>query len=112
VSAKEAQARIKINKLLEEAGVKEIHPTFLYRILKSEVLIEKYKTLGNGSIKRRKSISFDKFSAISIPIPPNSIQQKVVEHSDAVLDLERAVVAARAQLSNEIENTLHMVGLV
>jgi type I restriction enzyme M protein len=94
-----------------KAGMELIHPSFLYRILKSEALITKYKTLGSGSIKRRKSISFDKFGAISIPIPPSTIQKRIVDYSDMVLKLERDVVAARVQLADEIESTLRMVGL-
>ena len=94
-----------------KVGEDIIHPSFLYRILKSEALVEKYRTLGNGSIKRRKSISFNKFGAISIPIPPRPIQGKVVEHADAVRDLESSLVARRAQLEKEIESTLRIVGL-
>ena len=96
--------RLKVDK-------KVIHPAFLYRILKSQALIEKYRNLGSGSIKRRKSISFEKFSSISIPIPPSRIQIKVVKHADAVLNLERSLDSARARLADEIQTTLHMVGL-
>ena len=39
----------------------DIHPAFLYHILKSAPLVEKYRNFGKGSIKRRKSVSFEKF---------------------------------------------------
>ena len=88
-----------------------VHPSFLYRILKSAVLMEKYRTLGKGSVKRRKSVSFTTFASISIPIPPPRIQQKVVGHIEAVQDLEERLEGARGQLADEIESTLRLVGL-
>ncbi|RWP02989.1 MAG: restriction endonuclease subunit M/S [Mesorhizobium sp.] len=92
-----------------KVGSEIIDPVFLYRILKSEILIEKYKTLGNGSVKRRKSISFEKFAAISIPVPPSSVQREVIEQSDEILKLEQTLSAARDRLLNEVENILHVV---
>lgn len=43
-----------------------IYPDFLFRVLKSAAFMEKYRTLGKGSIKRRKSVSFEKFANIFI----------------------------------------------
>ncbi|MEQ1529207.1 MAG: N-6 DNA methylase [Methylococcales bacterium] len=88
-----------------------IHPAFLYRILKSSAFIKKYKNIGKGSVKRRKSVSFETFAEISIPIPPKPIQKKVVELIDAVQDYEHRLDIARTQLADEIENTLRLVGL-
>jgi len=89
-----------------------IHPLFLFRILKSPIFIKKYRNLGKGSIKRRKSVSFEKFSEISIPVPPKPIQQKVVERIKSVQDYELHLETARLQLADEIKNTLKLVGLV
>jgi type I restriction-modification system DNA methylase subunit len=88
-----------------------VHPSFLFWILKAPALMEKYRTLGKGSVKRRKSVSFTTFAAISIPIPPQGIQQKVVEHIETVQALEGRLETAREQLTNEIESTLRLVGL-
>ncbi len=92
-------------------GEDVVHPAFLYMVLKSTTFIEKYRTMGKGSIKRRKSISFEKFAAVNIPVPPIAIQERVVEYIRTVQDLEHRLNAARAQLASEIENTLKPVGL-
>jgi type I restriction-modification system DNA methylase subunit len=88
-----------------------VHPSFLFWILKASVLMEKYRTLGRGSVKRRKSVSFTTFASISVPIPPQRIQQKVVEHIETVQDLEGRLETARQELADEIESTLRLVGL-
>jgi len=95
---------------LKETGV-EVHPAFLYHMLKSAPLIEKYRNFGKGSIKRRKSVSFDKFGSIAVPIPPNSIQRKLVAHIEGVQDLESRLEAARTDLAIELEKMLNLVGL-
>jgi type I restriction-modification system DNA methylase subunit len=92
-------------------GQAEINPAFLYHILKSAPLVEKYKNFGKGSIKRRKSVSFEKFGSISIPIPPAAIQQRLVDHIIGVQDLESRLESARSDLANELERTLDLVGL-
>jgi type I restriction-modification system DNA methylase subunit len=89
----------------------DVHPAFLYHILKSAPLVEKYRNFGKRSIKRRKSVSFDKFGSISVPIPPPSIQRRLVAHIEGVQDLESRLDAARAELANELEKTLSLVGL-
>jgi len=88
-----------------------VHPAFLFRVLKSAAFMEKYRTLGKGSIKRRKSVAFEKFAAVPVPIPPEPIQRKVVDHIRAVQDLEARLETARGYLATEIERTLKLVGL-
>lgn len=89
----------------------DVHPAFLYHILKSAPLVEKYRNFGKGSIKRRKSVSFEKFGSISVPIPPPSIQRRLVAHIEGVQELESRLEAARAELACELERTLNLVGL-
>ena len=94
-----------------KVGESVINPAFLFRILKSPAFIEKYRTLGKGSIKRRKSIAFEKFAAISIPVPPRDIQRKVVEQIKVVQDLEHRLDEAQTKLLSIVEQTLKLVGL-
>jgi type I restriction-modification system DNA methylase subunit len=89
----------------------DVHPAFLYHILKSVPLVEKYRNFGKGSIKRRKSVSFEKFGSISIPIPPPSIQRRLVAHIEGVQELESRLEDARVELACELERTLNLVGL-
>ena len=94
-----------------KVGENIIHPAFLFRILKSPAFIQKYRNLGKGSVKRRKSIAFEKFAAISVPIPSRDVQLKVVEQIEVVQDLERQLSAAQAELIGIVERTLKLVGL-
>ena len=89
----------------------KVHPSFLYHILKSAPLVEKYRNFGKGSIKRRKSVSFEKFGSISVPIPPPAIQRRLVAHIEGVQALESSLEAARGELACELERTLNLVGL-
>ena len=89
----------------------DVHPAFLYHILKSAPLIEKYRNFGKGSIKRRKSVSFDKFGSISVPIPPPSVQRRLVVHIEDVQKIKSHLDDALAELENELERTLKLVGL-
>jgi len=89
----------------------EVRSEFLFRILKSPTFVEKYKNLGKGSIKRRKSVAFDKFGSISVPLPPDDVQLKVVSQARAVLELEIELEDSRAKLADEIEHMLKLAGL-
>lgn len=90
---------------------KIVRAEFLYHILKSPVLIEKYKTLGRGSVKRRKSISFDKFGGITIPIPPMKVQERVIKQIEAVRSLEAQLEQGYKKLGADMGEILRLVGL-
>lgn len=94
-----------------KAGSEVVDPAFLYAILKSAALMNKYRNIGKGSIKRRKSIAFEKFLSITVPIPPPKLQQKVVLQMKAVNDLEVKLVSSRELLAEIISETLQKVGL-
>jgi type I restriction enzyme S subunit len=57
----------------------KVDRNFLYMVLKSHDFINIYKTIGLGSIDRRRSVSYEKFSKIPIVLPPLNEQQKVTE---------------------------------
>jgi type I restriction enzyme M protein len=94
-----------------KASEKRVHPLFLYRLLKSSDLMSKYKSIGKGSVKRRKSVSFKEFSSIVIPVPPESLQKTIVDHAHGVRKLERQLEVAKARLDEELSSTLRLVGL-
>jgi type I restriction enzyme S subunit len=60
-------------------------------MLRSPRLIELYGTLGDGSVHRRRSISFDRFSRIEVPLPPLDEQQRIA----AILDKADALCRKR-----------------
>jgi type I restriction-modification system DNA methylase subunit len=89
----------------------KVDPAFLYHILKSAPLVQKYRNFGKGSIKRRKSVSFEKFGSIALPIPPPAIQRRLVLHIRGVREIESRLETARSELAQELEGMLKLVGL-
>lgn len=57
----------------------KIDPKFLLLLMKTELYIQKYSFLGQGSIKRRTAVTFERLSRLSIHIPPISQQQEIVK---------------------------------
>ena len=50
---------------------------FLYLLLRSNFYLEIYKSIGEGSINRRKSITFTNLSRLNVALPPLQEQQKI-----------------------------------
>lgn len=61
-----------------------IDTKYLFNLLKSHELMSIYKNLGEGSVDRRKSISFENFSSIEIIIPPLREQQEITKVIEVV----------------------------
>ena len=68
---------------------------FLYNLLKTKKYITLYNKLSEGSINRRASVSFKKFSKIKVILPPIIEQRKIATILSTVDDL--------------IENTDHLI---
>lgn len=72
---------------------------FLYLLLKSDMLFQAYKALGEGSINRRKSISFEKLSLLKIAMPNLQEQQKIAfifsKVDELIQNLEQIIVQTR-----------------
>ncbi len=56
-----------------------INSDFLIRLLKSDLYIQKYSTLGQGSIDRRMSIPFSTLAELEIVYPPAVEQERIAE---------------------------------
>ena len=63
---------------LSWTGVDAI-PEYLEILLKSKVAIDKYLSNSQGSLNRRRSLSFQRFSSIEFALPPISEQLALVE---------------------------------
>ena len=57
----------------------KVFPKYLLLLLKSEKYIKKYSQIGQGSINRRMSVSYNDFSNLMIPLPSIIEQKKIVE---------------------------------
>ena len=90
-------------------GVK-ILPEFIYQMIKSDSVLSRFRDSGNGSIKRRKSVSFLSFESIDIVLPPLDEQQKIASIYQSIRTLEESltnerlkVVAATASIFDRIK---------
>jgi len=88
----------------------EVDPVFLLLVLKSQSLIERYKNLGKGSVKRRKSISFEKFASIRIPRPPSDAQKELAAKAYRLYTLQDQVAVAKRELDETLTGLLQKAG--
>ena len=78
-----------------------INPYYLYFLLKTESYIKKYSAIGEGSVHRRKSISFDDLSKLNIPLPHLKEQNRIasiLKNLDSLVKLTQ----------NKIEQTQYL----
>lgn len=85
----------------------EIDPIYLFHFLKSEKMIGVYKNLGKGSVKRRKSVSFEEFSKIKIPIPPKIIQSQISNISIKVDETKKHLQTLKDSLKIKVDNVIN-----
>ena len=86
-----------------------VAPDFLFPLMKLPQMVNRYKRIGEGSIHRRKSISFDRLGAIELAIPPLPEQRAIASVLDSIDDaIERtdAVIAATEQLRDSLLHEL------
>lgn len=75
----------------------EVDPKFLRYRLKSSDFIRLYGAIGEGSVVRRKSISFDTLAKLRIPLPPLPEQHRIVAVLGSVDDAIQSVLAVVGQ---------------
>nr|WP_081984023.1 N-6 DNA methylase [Massilia sp. JS1662] len=89
----------KVFEIKEEAGV---IPEFLYQAIKSDSVLSRFRDSGNGSIKRRKSVSFSAFENIDIIVPPLNEQKKIASMYLSIRKLEKSIAEEKNNLSNAV----------
>lgn len=55
---------------------------YLFYLLKSSQMLAQYQRLGDGSVHRRRSVSFERFGQLIVPLPPLQEQKRIA----AILD--------------------------
>ena len=83
-----------------------VNPIFLLHLLKSDAYLQIYKKLGKGSVKRRKSVSFNEFSSIRVPIPPKEIQDGVAQEYSRKVEYARLHEESEQRLKQQVTEIL------
>jgi len=60
-----------------EVDENRVHAPYLLRVLKSPWALSHYATMGSGSVHRRRSISFETLSRLSVPLPDLMEQRSI-----------------------------------
>ena len=84
-------------------------PNFLFPLMKLPNMVNRYKRIGEGSIHRRKSISFERLSRLPVLLPPLPEQGAIAAVLDTIDDaIERAeaVVVATERLRDALLHEL------
>ena len=84
-------------------------PEFLFPLMKLPGMVNRYKRIGEGSIHRRKSISFQRLSSLHILLPPLAEQRAIAAVLDAIdgaIERTKAVIAATERLRDALLHEL------
>lgn len=83
----------------------ENDPAFFAYLLRSDALLNVYRAHAQGSINRRRSLSYRAFAAIEVSVPPLPVQRRIVdlmEHLDnqigALVDQTDRLAAVRSAI--------------
>lgn len=88
-------------KVFELKPETNVLPEFLFQIIKSDNVLSRFRDSGNGSIKRRKSVSFASFEDIDIVVPTPDVQSKIASTYKSIRSMEKTLAASRLDIVNE-----------
>jgi type I restriction enzyme S subunit len=74
---------------------KGVNADYLLALLKSPTYLRRYHSIGQGSIDRRKPISFEALAAMSIHWPPLKEQRRI---TSIIVDVDNAIDRSRATI--------------
>jgi type I restriction enzyme S subunit len=72
-----------------EVDENRVYTPYLLRVLKSPWALSHYATMGSGSVHRRRSISFETLSRLSVPLPDLVEQRSIAAILDKAVSLRR-----------------------
>ena len=92
-----------------EANKAWTEPEFLFSLMKLPQMVLLYQRIGEGTVHRRKSISFERLGRLSFAIPPLTEQRRILSVLDSIDDaIERteAVTTATERLRDALLHEL------
>ena len=87
----------------------QAEPEFLFSLMKLPQMVAKYTRIGEGSVHRRKSISFENLSRLSMVIPDLAEQRRVLAVLDSIdeaIERTEAVITATERLRDALLHEL------
>ncbi len=92
-----------------EADRAHTEPEFLFSLMKLPQMVARYRRIGEGTVHRRKSISFERLERLSFVIPPLPEQRRilaVLDSIDEAIERTEAVIAATERLRDALLHEL------
>ena len=87
----------------------QVDPDFLFALMKLPQMVARYGRIGEGSVHRRKSISFKRLGRLTFAIPPVEEQRQamaVLEAIDEAIECTEAVISATERLRDALLHEL------
>ncbi len=89
-------------------------PEFLFSLMKLPQMVARYQRIGEGTVHRRRSISFKRLARLSFAFPPMPEQRAigaVLDSIDKAIERTEEVVAATERLREAIFHELFTLGV-
>lgn len=89
-------------------------PEYFRFLLKSDYMMMTYQRIGEGTVDRRKSITFETLGSAHIPLPSKDEQRRIVEilrHADTNLAYVEAQIEAAQEVKRGVTQWLFTYGL-
>ncbi|MBT2487820.1 restriction endonuclease subunit S [Streptomyces sp. ISL-96] len=93
----------------------EIDTAFMYRILKSDVMLAEYGVHDQASVDRRGAVRYRDFKKIEVNLPPLAEQRRIAEILDEVdgqIRAQRAILHKREMVHAGVLDQLFMDGVI
>lgn len=90
-----------------EPDYERVDKIYLYYALKSPTLMAHYQNLGSGSVHRRKSVPFEKFTELKLFLPPLDEQKRIAAILDQADELRRQRQRALNRLGQLGQSIFH-----
>ena len=87
----------------------QVEPDYLFSLMKLPQMVARYGRIGEGTVHRRKSISFKRLGRLSFAIPPVDEQRRIMAVLDAIdeaIERTEAVISATERLRDALLHEL------
>ena len=97
-----------------EADRAYTEPEYLFSLMKLPQMVSRYRRIGEGTVHRRKSISFERLGRLSIVLPPLPEQRRILTvlySIDEAIERTEEVIAATERLRDALLHELLTSGV-